>query len=352
MKMNIYKKRTISLLAAAIFIPLFFIGSSLLLDPAEIYHKSFFRKDCSPYKSVTLLVGRINHHLDGHNGVLFGSSLSTNFETPYLLEQTGINFFKAARDGVGAKAMDKIVRYVLNKDKQQNLKTVWWELYHQKMTDDDFIRRNFPTYLFNDDFSDDLPYLLSFSTIKKGIDVIRGKCVPATVDITAWRYDERHRKSQEKFHQRVDEINQNIRLQQRRLSDYSFQPAEVPALDNYVLPVVRSNPDRTFVFYVPPVSLAALASFKTDELNRFFTMIKRLADEGKTNPNVKVYLPVWNKDVITDGRLYRDDLHYVGSINDLIVQDIVAGKYLATPDNFEAFVQDLTDWIKHEQMRK
>lgn len=350
--MNIYKKRVISLIAAALFLPIFLIGSNMLLDPAEIYHKSFFRPECTPYRTVETLVGRINHYLEGYNGVLYGSSLSTNFETEQMFSLTGVRFFKAARDGVGAKSADKIVRYVFGKDGQNKLKTVWWELYHQKMTDKDRIKDNFTTYLFNDDISDDLPYLLSFSTIIKGIDVLRGKCVSSKADVTAWRHDIRHRATQNNYYRRVDDINKQIRTAQKQWADYSFQPADVPALDEFVLPVVRSNPDRTFVFYVPPVSLAALASFKTDELNRFFTMIKRLIVEGKTNPNVKVYLPVWNKDVITDGKLYRDDLHYVGSINDLMVQDIAAGKYLATPDNFDAFVRDMTDWIKHGQMKR
>lgn len=350
--MNLYKKRVISLIATAFFLPAFLMGSNMLLDPAEIYHKSFFRPECTPYRTVETLVGKINHYMEGYNGVLYGSSLSTNFETGYLLKKTGVRFFKTARDGIGAMSMDKIVRYVFEKDKTSDLAVVWWELYHQKMTNEDRIKDNFSTYLFNDDISDDLPYLMSFLTMKKGIDVIRGKCVSSKIDMTAWRNDIRHQTTQSNYYQHIDDINKQIRSAQKQWADYSFQPAEVPALDEYVLPVVRSNPDRKFVFFVPPVSLAALASFKTDELNRFFTMIKRLADEGKTNPNVKVYLPVWNKDVITDGKLYRDDLHYVGSINDLMVQDIVAGKYLATPDNFEAFVQDLTDWIKHEQMRK
>ena len=350
--MNIYKKRTISLIFVAFFLPVFLMGSNILLDPAEIYHKSFFRPECTPYRTVEGLVGRINHYMEGYDGVLFGSSLSTNFEIGYLLKKTGVKFFKAARDGVGAMSMDKIVRYVFEKDKASDLAVVWWELYHQKMTDKDRIKDNFTTYLFNDDISDDLPYLMSFLTTKKGIDVVRGKCASSKIDMTSWRHDTRHQTTQNNYYQRIDDINKQIRTAQKQWAEYSFVPAEVPALDNYVLPVVRSNPDRTFVFYVPPVSLAALASFETDELNRYFTMIKRLIDEGQNNPKVKVYLPVWNKDVITDGRLYRDDLHYVGSINDLIVQDIVAEKYLATPDNFEVFVQDLTDWIKHEQMRK
>lgn len=348
--MNTYKKRFITLVSTAFLVPASLIGTNYILDPSEIYHKSFFREKCSVFDSIEKNAGYINHYLDDYNAVVLGSSLSLNFDLDLLKELTGKDFFMTAASGLKSKAITMIARRLFEKDAQNRIQTVYWELYHQKMLSGDVIKDNFAMYLLNDDVTDDLPYLMSFKTLKNGFKVAKKQC--SSGKYTGWRYDKDHEKTAARYRspENVAALNERIAENQKRLADYEARFVDVPSVSQEIIPLIRKYPNKRYVFYVAPTDLADITDLSAQELNAYFSMIDLLLKEAENGADIKIYAAVWNKDLIMNAAQYRDDQHYIGTVNDDMVHEITREKRMLTPENFASFVREMTDWIKHGKM--
>ena len=336
----------------AFCLPAMLIGANFALDPSEIYHKSFFYPKCRTFDSIEKDAGHIKHYLNEYDAAILGSSLSLNFDLDLLKKTTGKKFFMTAASGLQAKSIATIARHMLAHDKDGRIQTVYWELYHQKTLKDGVMKDNFAAYLLNDDVSDDLPYLMSFKTFQNGLKVVKKECF--SEKYAAWRYDKRHEKTAQKYRSaaNVAQLNAQIARNRERLKNWTVEPRSVSAVENDLLPLVRAYADRDYVFFVPPTNLADLTSFSVEELNAYFAMIKALVDESRRNPRIKVYAAVWNKELITDASRYRDDQHYIGSVSDDMVREIIENERTVDAENYPLFVKDMTAWIKTAEMRK
>ncbi len=320
-----------------------------LFDPFYQYHEPFFGLEAVLNDRDNQMAGTV--HNFQYDTLLVGSSVAENFDTDWLDEAYGCDALKVIR---ASGSLADLLYYVEMAEEEQEIRSIFWCL--------DIFAMNAPTEvtLYGDDVPrhlhtktplDDLTYVYnkeillekipamlvsSFQGINTGgraYNWSKGKVFSAETAM-GW-YDrpaDAGRDIAEKDAELYEEIvGENLRMLETQIAEH---------------------PEIQYRFLIPPYSMLwwDCAWVNGEEEERFYILEKTLPALLSFD-NVEVYYFQNEGDIICNLDNYMDMVHYSPDINQFMLEQMRAGNYCLTRENWREALGDMRELVRriHEE---
>lgn len=333
--MKSHKSWVITFLSIALGIVMVAGSTTLIIDPLFHFHKP---------------LPRISYRLDGeyerylnngivrnfeYDAVITGTSMTENFKSSEFDNIFGVKSVKIPFSGGSFKEInDSLIQAV---SYNQNIKYIVRSLDAYKLwAEKDKMPSNFeqPTYLFDDEISNDVSYifnkdiLINF-TFQIIVDTLRGKSSDNFDEYANWMSNASFGKAAvDKTYDRSAAVSQEVSLTE----DYSKNLSE--NVQQNVIELAKDNPQIEFYYFFPPYSIYwwdSLSQSKT--LNQQIQAFEKASEMILEYDNIHLFSFFENYELICDLDNYKDTLHYGEWVNSQILEWMYDGDYQLTKEN-------------------
>jgi len=330
-------------------------GLNFLVDPLQFYRQAaFYRPDFSIEQRYQNPGLARNYSYDT---IIIGSSMTENFVPAYVDAKLAVKSLKLSMSGASAREEKLIIQTALHTGQVKNV--LWGLDYGSLKGSSDRVRNEdfpFPYYLYDQYSYNDLPYLLSISTLKSSTIALRNHYQhrpPTNPDLeylnnwNSWSIFGRDILM--KMWQ-DEQTKKNAGVQLYDNVDGSFQAMQA-SFDQNILPLIRQNPEVNFLIYYPPYSILRYRSIFDEDPELFYSelqMKRYIFTQLNNYTNIRVY--DFQSDRILNTRLdkYKDYSHHSQEFNEYIIDSIARKdkRYLVTPWNLETMLYDLKNQVE------
>lgn len=329
------------------FLGVMLAGVGLLtatIDPLFHYHKplSFLRY---PIVHERYQNDGIVKNFD-YNAIITGTSMTENFKTSEMDALFGTNSVKVSFSGASYKELGDNLKRAVKANRE--IEYIIWGLDYGAMIQekDTMNYVEYPGYLYNEDWKDDLNYLLNKdilfrNTARVMYHTLRG--LPSLDFDSAYRWDSLYEYGKEA-------VDQTYKRQQKADMEETLQEADRimlrENLNQNVLQLVEENPDIAFYLFFPPYSI-----YYYDECNQAGRLQVQLEAEKEV---IKLLVPYENVhlfsftdqfDLITDLDNYKDVGHYSGEVNSWMLGCMSRGEHLITEENYQSYCDKVKEYF-------
>lgn len=328
--------------------------AQIVIDPYQVFHRSFFGVTIPGGNDRFRVVGLINSFLakeEGYSSIVIGTSYEMGYDPRRLEEKLGwgkgLNLSIA---GGFAKEKRLVLTHALRTGK---VRTVLWGMFK------DYAEPNpenvnplaiFPESLYytRPDVEEVLRYLLGWDTMKQSLVVARGWGLRDITGLGDWNPDAVARKLFEAFNT-PDSLKEQAEVVDKAKPQMAEagatwtpdQTTRFPSVDTNIVAIVAAHPEVEFRLVFGPLSLAFFHTLTAAELKQQMSLRSYIVKATAPYPNVRVY--GFEADAEVTGNLanYRDSCHYGSLANNRVVDAIAVDKMRLTPDNVDGYVRDL-----------
>lgn len=309
----------------------------VIADPYFHYHGKIpgmkYRIDNERYINIGIM-----EHFE-YDAIITGTSMNQNFKTSQMDNLFGTNAIKVPFAGAGFKEIRENLERAFESGNE--IKYVLWGIDYSGLAKDvDFVAyAEYPEYLYDDNIFNDVSYVWNKEILFSGLlnsllMTLRGEDTTTFDEYTAW--DGNWGK---------DYI----------LLDFSREPQILPmeteltmeekemVKENIITNIVtlaENHPDTKFILFYTPYSI-----LYWDDLYRRGTLEKQLQIEELVSSllleceNVEIYNFFDKTDIICNLDYYRDVLHYVNDVNEMIMDWVYQGEGRVTRENYADIIQ-------------
>ena len=197
-----------------------------------------------------------------------------------------------------------------------------------------------PTYLYDANVVNDLPYLLSGVVLAKSVSILTGtRDEEFTTDANApWYWADRVKFGRAEVLRGLDLHDLNARFQQppRTL------PAMQASFERNILPALRAHPATQFDLVWPPYSMLVRLDFlQREQLDVTFDFKRYVARAVNALPNVNIADLQGHDEITGDLDLYRDLYHFAPRVNRWIVSRTCSNLDHEDAGNVERYEREL-----------
>jgi hypothetical protein len=198
----------------------------------------------------------------------------------------------------------------------------------------------FPQYLYSDNIFDQLPYLLSWDSIRTAIHVLGG--IPDEGETMnsdwPWKFPATMKFDAGSAVKGIDPANINKKYGMTNLNIASMEKVFA---DN-IFPAIAGSKGVKIHFVFPPYSILAWHDFaQRAQIPVYFAFKKWLIEQERQYPQLDVVDFQDRADIITNMSLYADIYHSNEHIDEEMVEAACHGGEVLTEDNFNARTQGL-----------
>jgi len=329
----------------------------IYVDPFQIYHRAFIPKmglsENQRYQNAGLINSYLRDPSQGYDSIALGTSMSANITSERIHSLFGWN--KTVRlftKGGGSREVTVIAERAIESG---NVKHVLWEInpwnslesYQLSLANEDF-----PTYLYDDSFFNDLRYVFNIDSLRLSIEILQGDMSSNDRNLedigTTLTDDDRHFYFNEvekeplatgsiAWHPLFEKWPKEKR---ESLSFLILDKDFYPVIDNLC------NKDIEVVFYIPPYSKLQYAEQHAtmDDIYAVIYMPRKILHRISSCKNMRLHafdLMSFTADI----NYYRDFMHYTALTNDGLLELMAQRKQeitLDTIDHYEdAFIDQL-----------
>jgi len=344
MTRSCWGKLTLSLL---IFGLLLIVGSVVIIDPFEIYHKATLFIPPIENGTQNYSNAGIAKSYD-YDSIVIGSSMTENFSPSQLDREFGGRFVKIPINGGSSFNHRQMMEMAF---RTHDVKRVFYGADIESLTW--FYttpKGEMPDYLYDDNLFNDTAYWFNSSVLLKYI--------PAALK-TLGQSDPNQRDTMYNWGS-LYEYGRNAALREVNITGKEYEPlgqtqpivlsqqSKLNVEHNY-LPFIEENPDTEFIFFFPPYSLAHWYNFyQQSSFEYHLTQKAALAQALLPYENVKIYDFQAELDWILNLDNYIDSSHYGPWINDAMVEAAARDEYrVLSVDDVLATNQVLRDHIAY-----
>ncbi len=351
----VYRNFLIKSLAITFILLSLVVGFNLMVDPFQFYRQAAFYRPSFSTEQRYQNPGLARNF--SYDTIIIGSSMTENFVPSYVDEKLGIKSLKLSMSGASAREENLIVQLAINTGQVKN---ILWGLDYgslkgapNRVRDEDV---PFPYYFYDQNPYNDLPYLVSISTLKSSIIAIRNPYQPGLLlnadleYLNNWNaWSKFGRDGLMKMWQ-DEQMKKNAGVKLYDNMDGSF-PAMRASFDQNILPLIRQNPEVNFVIYYPPYSILRYRSIFEEDPALFYSelQIKRCIYTQLNNyTNIRIYDFQSDSSLNTRLEKYKDYSHHSQEFNEYIIDSIARKdkRYLVTPWNLETMLDDLKTQVE------
>ena len=336
------KKWFIILISLTLIVVLAFGGMTYYLDPLLQYGGERGPLTSREYTEMYSNPGIAKNY--DYNAVFVGSSMVENADVSELDELFGCKTIKVPYSG--ASSYNHKVILDVCYDSGQKVDYVFWSLDEYALTTDYLTPRYpLPDYLYDDDKTNDLSYLLNldifyFYTMKDVLNTVKGNQQIMMRD-GSW----------------VDDDSVYCKENALASFDYPMEQQENKGeqfyeenlrnnLDYNILGLVDSHPETTFVFYMVPYSISYWYMEKQNGmLDADFYNVKTALGEILSRENTEVHFFQDEEEIITNLDNYRDYTHFKPEINSWMSKEIHNKSHVMSAENYESVLNSFYDYL-------
>jgi len=339
-----YKKWNIFIISAFIIGIILIAGMVFFIDPYWHFHGST--------DGVAYRLGNGRYMNDGilrnyeYDTVIIGTSMSENFKPSIWEGMTGETTVKVPFFGASYKEIhDNLERAFSYND---DIRTVIWGLDYNQITApwDRQKYESYPEYLYDDTYLNDGNYLWNKTVLIRGLlpsvaYTILGKESTGFDEYNSWEEPSGREAVMADF------TPGNVREEQAAFTEDVKVQIEKNVYEN-IESVVKEHPDTQFYLFFTPYSIAYWDTlYYSSQYNVQMEATKIFAERLLQYDNVKLFSFFDNTEMICDLNNYVDSGHYVGEINDLMLDWMYNEEYMWTPDNYEEKVEEINDFYSN-----
>ncbi len=271
-----------------------------------------------------------------YDSVILGSSMTVNFQTTWFRELMGLNTIKLSYSGAFPKDQANIMDIIFQSDNNQGdkkIKKVFLGVDVITYTGDvEETKYPIPEYLYDDDYLNDIEYVLNKDVILNYI--LRPMADPEPTDLSdvyaSW-WTEDYYSEQWVLHNYTspEQVEEETPAE-------AYLPAVEKNLAENICPYIEANPGTEFVIFFPPYSIL----FWNDVLreNHFDATIEEyryIASRMNAYDNVSVYFFPDKEEIICDLNNYADYSHYHPKFNRYMSECFADGENLVRKEKKE-----------------
>lgn len=317
---------------------------TIIIDPFFHYHKPLENLNYPfLYEDEYYINNGIARNFE-YDAIITGSSMTTNFECSQFDELFSVNSVKISADGQVLKMANEnlVEAFRRNNDIKLVLRSIDSTLL---VKEKDFIGTNnfsYPMYLYNDNIFDDVNYLFNRNVIfEKNVKILNNGNLQygsSSFDMYGnWGSGNTFgRDAVIASYNRPTVASEVFGVTQMHID------MMLENLEYNVISVIDSNPNTTFLLFVPPYSICYWDEVVREKRLDYTLSIQKLAVESFFEyPNVKVYDFSDAYDVITNLDNYKDKMHYGKWINAYIIDEISKDNHRVTIENCDEYYEGL-----------
>lgn len=340
-------KKFFKILLFGIVLVLFLIsGVMIIVDPYFHYHK--------PLKFLNYRLSNERYLNDGimknfeYDSIITGTSMTENFKVTQFNELFERNSIKIPFAGGSFKEIDDNIERALkyNSDIQIVLRGLD---YGGILIDSERMRyESYPEYLYDDNIFNDYKYLLNKDLIIKGLG---GVFYYTIIKRNTTTFDEYA--NWEKYHipGKKSVLSSQKRLQKEyTIKNFTKEEIEMVRknIEKNVLDLPKKYPNVKFIYFITPYSIVYWDSLnQKGEVEKQIMAEKYMIEKILEIPNIELYSFFNNYDIICDLDNYKDAGHYMGKINEKILEWISKKEYLLTKDNYQEYINKNLEFYKN-----
>jgi hypothetical protein len=209
----------------------------------------------------------------------------------------------------------------------------------------------FPSYMYDDNFFNDLLYLLNFKVLRKSIKSLSNKYDKKKINtqlnsIYNWQQNWQNSfniKNVLKLYNLKKNNYNDLTKQQRSKFFHSFRFDILKKhFDTELLSVIQKNPQTNFYIFYPPYSVLAYKLMLHQNILQDTVEFKKYVFFSlQKYKNVKIYDFQIAKSITNNLHYYKDTQHYNENINKWMLEQIAKDNYLVTQSNIEQYSKKL-----------
>jgi len=330
-------------------------GFNFMVDPLQFYRKANFYRPSFSKEQRYQNPGLARNY--DYDTIIIGTSMTENFMPTYVNKVLGVKTVKLSMSAATAREENLIMQVALHSGKVQNV-LLGLDFGSLRGAADQVGDESgpFPHYLYDQHYYNDLPYLLSISTLESSLIDIRNYLQnrpPQTGDLDyLMNWSSRHTYGREVLMKiwRDEQEAKKAGIKKYDKMDFSLQSMQAN-FDQNILPIIKQNPEVNFIIYYPPYSVLRYRSIYEENPESFYNemqMKRYVFTQLQDCPNVGLY--DFQSDINLTFNLdkYKDYAHHSQEYNEYIIDSIARQdkKYLVITDNFESFVNDLITQVE------
>lgn len=327
-----YKKWNIVLIGTLFTVMTLIAVLVFVVDPYWHFH--------GPLESFSYRLGNGRYMNNGisrntdYDTIIIGTSMTENFKTSLWDELTGANSIKIPFFGATFREIhNNLERAFLYND---HIETVIWGVdYNQLTVPYDFFKyENYPEYLYNDSIWDDGDYVWNKTVLLRGVlpafaYTVLGKETTSYDAYNSWE-EESGVEAVLADYTKTEIPREHIQM------DEKIQSQIIENVYENMETIILTHPDTRFYLFFTPYSIAYWdALYYGSEYDIQIEATRIFVNQLLKYDNVYLFGFFDNYDMICDPNNYVDSGHYIGEINDRMMEWMVSGEYQFTNDNYK-----------------
>ncbi len=333
------KKWNLIVVGGVVAILAILAGVTILVDPFLHYHKGQIFLEY-PLKDERYQNDGIARYYE-YDSIITGTSMCQNFKCSEFDELWTAVSIKITNSGASYhESCENIQRAFSHND---NVKNVLCSLDGNRLNypafEDEY--EEYPVYLYDDNFFNDVNYLLNKEVVPKTIAVLNytrsGQKTTTMDEYGSW--------SQYKSFGK-ESVLASFNLLEEREEEWKLTEEDITQIrenvnENFVR-LAEQHQDTDFYLFFPPYSICYWeALVRTKQLNAQLEAQKMSVEMLLAVDNIKVFDFSYRIDITGNLDNYTDTLHYGEWINTEILQMMAEGEGLLTCDNLEEYYDAL-----------
>lgn len=317
----------------------------VVVDPCFHYHAPL------PYFSYTLDNARYQNdgivkHFD-YDALITGSSMTECFKTSELDALFGVHSIKVPYSGGSFKEVGDNLKVACAS--QPKLKMVVRGLDGNRFfnSKDDMDYAEYPTYLYDDSYLNDVNYLFNKNLLLTGLQNVIGKNSTGDIkmsfdDYCNWNDHFTFGKSVVDAYYHRETITPAETMTPITEDDYAKIEANIR---QNVTDVADAYPDITFYIYFTPYSIYYMDYwYQLGDLERQLLAERYIIELLLEHDNIRLFSFYTRHEIVNNLDLYRDVAHHNGAVNTQILKWMKEGTGLLTKENYQEYCDDVWDY--------
>ena len=328
---------------------------NFIIDPYQQYRKPTLYKTFYGGNQRALNTGLAKNH--NYNSVVIGSSMTENFLISKVSEIIN-NPIKLSISGGSAHEIFNTLNTVFKSNNNIETVLIGLDIYavSGKIDRLRYGDNSLPLYLYDYNYLNDIFYLINFDTLKEFVKVITLPIIKKN-DLN-WNYENMYQwqdKAENEFgKENVLKILKESPIDNNKFdkNEYSFETLK-KSFDYNFLALVKSNPNKNFIFFYPPYSIIAFKDWTEKDILFDIMKFKLYVNEEFSNlKNVILYDFQSAIEITTNLDNYKDFSHYHQNINHWMIEQIKENNYLVTKDNIDEHLENIRKQIEEYDLNK
>ena len=281
-----------------------------------------------------------------YNAVITGTSMTENFKSSQFDKIFGTNSIKIPFSGGSYKEIDDNIEKTLKYN--QNMRVVFKGVDYGSILSksENMAYESYPDYLYDDNIFNDYRYILSKNAFLQVIfniyESFKNKSFKIDFDrYSSWEYGFGKEKvlGQYKRIKKIDEKNL-LTEEEKKIINKNMK--------NNILDLPKKYPNIKFIYFITPYSIIYWDSLnQKSEIEKQIMAEKYMIEKILEFPNIELYSFFNNYELICDLDNYKDPNHYIGKVNENILEWISKKKYLLTKDNYREYINKNLEFYKN-----